>query len=353
MEHIFHGTSSIFKWAYTNVFSSIKNFKGIIRMNCIKGNPVTTEDIDIAQAIFGPDIGVIKGKTTPHRPTPVVADYVDIPEEILDCQQNITLCIDTMYVNKLAFFTTVSCNIRYRTATWLDQDNVSGYRSALEDILHVYKEGFRVTTIRCDNEFKGLKQFLRETWQITMNVANAQEHVPEIERSHRVIMERARAMFHRLPYQALPKLALKILVLESAKKFNFFPPKGGISSTISPRVILHKVNLDYNKHCAIPLGSYVQALDDPPPAKKITLAPRAIDGIYLRYQDSSQGGHQILDLRTQQVITRQKVQIIPVTSSVVQLVHDIAKQDRMPEGLKIATKTGTILYDSTLIAGVD
>jgi hypothetical protein len=91
MEHIFHGTSSIFKWAYTNVFSSIKNFKGIIRMNCIKGNPVTTEDIDIAQAIFGPDIGVIKGKTTPHRPTPVVADYVDIPEEILDCQQNITL----------------------------------------------------------------------------------------------------------------------------------------------------------------------------------------------------------------------------------------------------------------------
>jgi hypothetical protein len=55
-------------------------------------------------------------------------------------------------------------------------------------------------------------------------------------------------------------------------------------------------------------------------------------------------------LRTQQVITRQKVQIIPVTSSVVELVHDIAKQDRMPEGLKIATKTGTIRYDSTLIA---
>jgi hypothetical protein len=75
---------------------SVRDCKGIIRMNCIKDNPVTTEDIDIAEAIFGPDIGVIKGKTTHHRPNPVVADYVDIPEELLDCQQNVTLCIDTM-----------------------------------------------------------------------------------------------------------------------------------------------------------------------------------------------------------------------------------------------------------------
>jgi hypothetical protein len=106
---------------------SIKDFKGIIRMNCFKDNPVTTEDVDIAEAIFGPDIGVIKGKTTHHRPNPVVADYLDIPEELLVCQQNVTLCIDTVYVNKLAFFTTVSRHIQYRTATWLDQDNVSGY----------------------------------------------------------------------------------------------------------------------------------------------------------------------------------------------------------------------------------
>jgi hypothetical protein len=55
---------------------SIKDFKGIVRMNCIRDNPVTTEDIEIAETIFGPDIGVLKGKSTHHRPTPVVADYV-------------------------------------------------------------------------------------------------------------------------------------------------------------------------------------------------------------------------------------------------------------------------------------
>jgi hypothetical protein len=35
------------------------------------------------------------------------------------------------------------------------------------------------------------------------------------------------------------------------------------------------------------------------------------------------------------------------------LVHALAKKDKMPSSLKIATKTGNILYDSTLIAGVD
>jgi hypothetical protein len=81
---------------------------------------------------------------------------------------------------------------------------------------------------------------MRDNWQISMNVANAQEQVPEIERFHRVIKERARAMFHRLPYQALPKRALTILVLEPVKKLNFFHQKGNIS----PRMILRKVNLD-------------------------------------------------------------------------------------------------------------
>jgi hypothetical protein len=176
---------------------------------------------------------------------------------------------------------------------------VAHYRSALNDILQVYKTaGFRVTAICCDNAFSGLTSFLRDIWQIQINIASAQEHVPEIERTHRVIKERARAMFHRLPYLTLPRTALKILVMESTKKLNFFPPKGGVSQALSPRMILPKVNLDYTKHCAVPFGSYVQALDDPPPSKKNTLASRAIDGLYLRYKDCSRGGHQILDLRT-------------------------------------------------------
>ena len=78
---------------------SIKDFKAIIRMNAITNNPVTTEDIEIAEKIFGPDIGTLKGKTTRRAPAPVVDDYIEIPDELIAAQRNVTLCADGMKVN--------------------------------------------------------------------------------------------------------------------------------------------------------------------------------------------------------------------------------------------------------------
>ena len=100
----------------------------------------------------------------------------------------------------------------------------------------------------------------------------------------------------------IPKIMVKILAMECAKKLNFFPPKGGISFYYSPRMIMHQQSLDYAKHCSIPFGSYVQAHTEPDP--KNTNHPRSLDCIYLRYVDNDQGGHHLLDLRTGQTIKR-------------------------------------------------
>jgi hypothetical protein len=85
-------------------------------MNSIRKNPVTIEDVNISEAIFGPDIGGIQGKTTRSKPNPVFSDYIEIPPELVRRQQHVTLCIDTMFVNGIAFSTTISRNIMYRTA---------------------------------------------------------------------------------------------------------------------------------------------------------------------------------------------------------------------------------------------
>jgi hypothetical protein len=42
---------------------SVPDFKAILRMNMISKNPVTTEDIELADRIFGPDIRASKEKT--------------------------------------------------------------------------------------------------------------------------------------------------------------------------------------------------------------------------------------------------------------------------------------------------
>jgi hypothetical protein len=38
------------------VHLSVQDLKDVLRMNLISNNPITTEDIEMAELIFGPDI---------------------------------------------------------------------------------------------------------------------------------------------------------------------------------------------------------------------------------------------------------------------------------------------------------
>jgi hypothetical protein len=78
--------------------------------------------------------------------------------------------------------------------------------------------------------------------------------------------------------------------------------------------------------------------------------PRAINGIYLQNVSNARGGHEILDLLTNEVIQRQKVTQVPMTDAVVKAVEALAKNDSM-DPLKMETKHGVILYDA-VTAGV-
>jgi hypothetical protein len=96
-------------------------------MNTIKNNSVTTADIDIAEKFFGPDISSLKGKTTHHKPVPVIKDYIEIPQELIAAQHSITLCLDGMKVNGIPFLTTISKNILYRMAQYVEKQTQSIY----------------------------------------------------------------------------------------------------------------------------------------------------------------------------------------------------------------------------------
>ena len=151
---------------------------------------------------------------------------------------------------------------------------------------------------------------------VTMQYSPSQAHVPEAERNNRVLKERIRATYHRLPFKALPIKVMKLLVMETARKLNYFPNQCGISQYYSPRQILHKESLDYDRHCRYHLGQYVQAHDDREP--KNDQNPRTLDALYIRPVDS---GHDVYSLSTGEIFNRARVTPLPITPSVIDAVN--------------------------------
>jgi hypothetical protein len=57
---------------------TIESFKSLIKMNARKNCPVTTEDANNAEKIFGADMLRLRGKSTRHKSTPVREDVIEI-----------------------------------------------------------------------------------------------------------------------------------------------------------------------------------------------------------------------------------------------------------------------------------
>ena len=98
----------------------------------------------------------------------------------------------------------------------------------LKNVSHKYrvyrKAGLIIIEIHCDNEFhKAMDNFTAaQDSVINMNYANAKEHVPRVERNNRTIRERVRASYYQMPYKHLPRILVKYMVSEAARKLNYF-----------------------------------------------------------------------------------------------------------------------------------
>jgi hypothetical protein len=78
-----------------------------------------------------------------------------------------------------------------------------------------------------------------------VNLASPNEHIPEIKQQIQVVKEWSWAAHHSLPFQHIPKLLMIHIVLNAFKMLNFFPMKGGIYDTLSPKTIMYGETLNY------------------------------------------------------------------------------------------------------------
>jgi hypothetical protein len=135
-------------------YPSPRDFKNMVRSNMIKNCSVTPTDINNAHKLLGDGIATLRWKTVGNTPDTVVADYVEIPKEIIDMNKAVTIAADMMLVNGLPFVVTISRKIKLTTTDYVPSRSQSNLVQSIINIVSLYKtRGFNPNTVLMDREF--------------------------------------------------------------------------------------------------------------------------------------------------------------------------------------------------------
>ena len=140
-----------------------REYLKIIERNLLPNCPVTREDILLADKIFGPYVGSLKGKTVCHDTEHMELAAVPVPLEILSEHHSVIICVGIIFVNKnLPFLVTISRkNIKSSTAVLITDQKHGTLLKAVRNVRYL-KRCFQVDSMLMDMQFEGLAGDLAE-----------------------------------------------------------------------------------------------------------------------------------------------------------------------------------------------
>ena len=138
--------------------------------------------------------------------------------------------------------------------------------------------------------------------------------------------ERCRGTLTTLPFKRHPRRVIIETVHFTALWRNVVPSKVGISQLYSPREILTGTYLDYNKHCVLDFGEYVEVHDEPSPLNGMTSRTRPC--IALGPTGNLQGTHKFMDINTGRLLKKRSWTRIPMPDTVIKKVEQRAEKEK-------------------------
>jgi hypothetical protein len=300
-------------------------FQHALKYNQFINCPVTPDDAKRALTIYGPDITTLKGKTTKskgaHTPS---FQRVDIPASIIEHHENITLGIDFMYINSNPFLHTISRKLQFRTIASVTSRSKNTMLREVKAVVNLYhKRGFNVIDINADKEFECIRT---EMLPIRLHIVDKDSHVPEVERSIRVVKERVRSAIAGLPFKRIPRIMIRGLAEFAVKSLNQLPALNGVSTLISPLTIMTGDGAVDVSKLTLEFGEYVQVFEDNLPSNNTN--SRTTGGIAMNPTNSSQGGYNFMSLNTGECLSRKQWTSVPMPEWVVPYVEDIAEVEK-------------------------
>jgi hypothetical protein len=122
---------------------------------------------------------------------------------------------------------------------------------------------------------------------------------------------------------------------------SMFPATDGVSDVISPRGLVVGLKLDYNKHCKLEFGSYVQIHEE----HDNSMTSRTTGAIALRPTGNTQGGYYFMSLTSGRRLSRNHWTSLPIPQDVIDRVHVLARRSNANRDLSFAWRNGTAIAD--------
>ncbi|KAI2498511.1 Reverse transcriptase (RNA-dependent DNA polymerase) [Fragilaria crotonensis] len=265
--------------------------------------------------MYGPDVAVLKGKTTQSTAAPRVPTFEAV------------LIPTTSPSGDALYGFLFRTGTGFRTVRQVPDRSKAVILQATRHVVNLYNSrGFNVCDIHADNEFECIREDVRP---VEVNAVTMDSHVGEVERSVRTIKERLRTCVHGLPFERLPKLMIRHMVIEAVRCLNQFPWKHGISDDMSPAALVTGHPPPDFQKMRLEFGTYVQVFEDNDPTN--STRTRSMGAIALGPTGNAQGDYNFMSLATGAKISRhQWTAFLPMTDTAIARVHALGIQDEQP-----------------------
>jgi len=202
----------------------------------------------------------------------------------------------------------------------IKNEKKSRMMTSLKQIIDVYNaRGCTIKHILTDGQFQCLRKSLQREG-IMLNITAQDEHVPEVERYIFTIEERVRATINTLPLEKYPHHLIVEIIYNTVFWLNCFLHKNGIHPTLSPRTIVTGTTINYDKHCRIPFGTYVQVHKQ----DNNSMASCTSGAIALRPSGNTQGSYYFLNLDSGKCIICNNWTVLTMPNEVFNTIHQLA-----------------------------
>ena len=304
--------------AYPTVEAAIEQIKAM------KNPTITSEDIKLAYEIYGKEVPAFRGNAV--KRSTISASYNPINEDVIKEQM---AEIDLFFIRSRVYMIMLLSPLEYSFVAPIPDKTVESVFEVIDAYIKESKsKGFNITYMRSDNERAFLtKRFtdrLAEA-EIVQDTVAAGGHAPKAERRIRFVKEKARIIWHMLPYN--PSAMIQDWLVMFANRVTNMQRASNSISTLTPREKFTGRQGDF-RHVKAPFGSYVQCVV---PNTNNTMEQRTEAGIALMPKDNLTGTWYIYKIQTGRIVSRDNFTVIPMPDKLVQHMNRLAIAD----GLKV------------------